>query len=343
MEVSLLAWFALSALVISLLVVDFVGHVRSPHAPTMKEASLWSLAYIGLAVSFGFLIWGFWDSTHAIQYWAGWITEWSLSLDNLFVFVIILSAFRVPREFQQKVLLIGIVLSLVFRFIFILVGVVIIERFVWIFYIFGSFLLYTAIKQAMEGIESGGQGEEEYKENLMTRLARKIFPTTNGFVSDRMLHRHDGKTYITPMLLVIIAVGTADVMFAVDSIPAIFGLTKVPFIVFAANAFSLLGLRQLYFVIDGLLERLAFLHYGLAAILGFIGVKLVLHALKENNLPFINGGEHIDVWEPSPNFSLVFIIVSLSITIIASIIYSSRKVEEAVSSSQEAVEEGQQK
>ena len=325
LEAPLLAWLGLGALVVVLLTIDFVGHVRSPHAPTMKEASTWSLAYIGLAVAFGFVIWWMWDLPHATQYWAGWVTEWSLSLDNLFVFVIILAAFKVPREYQQKVLLIGIVLSLVFRFVFILVGVAIIERFAWIFYIFGAFLLYTAIKQAMEGVETGEAAEGEYHENAMTRWARRIFPTTNGFVSDKMLHRHDGKTYITPMLLVIVAVGTADVMFAVDSIPAIFGLTKVPFIVFAANAFSLLGLRQLYFVIDGLLERLAFLHYGLAAILGFIGVKLVLHALHENNLPFINGGQGIHVWEPGIEFSLIYIVVVLGITIIASLVYSRKK------------------
>ncbi|OKL47648.1 tellurium resistance protein TerC [Boudabousia liubingyangii] len=325
MDVHILGWLGLAAIVIALLTVDFVGHVRSPHAPSMKEAATWSAAYIALAVSFGFLIWGIWDLNFATQYWAGWITEWSLSLDNLFVFVIILGAFRVPREYQQKVLLIGITLSLIFRFVFILVGVVIIEKFVWVFYIFGAFLIYTAIKQALEGVETGEHEDEEYKEAFLTRAARRVFPTTNGFVSDKMLHRHNGKTYITPMLLVIIAVGTADVMFAVDSIPAIFGLTKEPFLVFAANAFSLLGLRQLYFLIDGLLERLAYLHYGLAAILGFIGVKLVLHALHENSLPFINGGEGIHVWEPSINFSLAYIVVVLGVTIIASLLRGRRE------------------
>ncbi|AOZ72583.1 tellurium resistance protein TerC [Boudabousia tangfeifanii] len=328
MEVPLLAWLGLSAIIIALLTVDFVGHVRSPHAPSMKEAGTWSAAYIALAVSFGFIVWGMWDLNHASQYWAGWVTEWSLSLDNLFVFVIILAAFKVPRAYQQKVLLIGIVLSLIFRFIFILLGVVIIERFAWVFYIFGIFLIYTAIKQAMSGVEEGHSEEEaseEYQDNALTRFTRKILPTTDGFVGDRMLVRRDGKTYITPMLLVIIAVGTADVMFAVDSIPAIFGLTKEPFLVFAANAFSLLGLRQLYFLIDGMLERLAFLHYGLAAILGFIGVKLILHALHENNLPFINGGEGFHVWEPSIGFSLGFIVVVLTITIITSLVYSKNK------------------
>ncbi|OKL50030.1 TerC family protein [Boudabousia marimammalium] len=325
MSVHIYGWLLLIALVIVLLTVDFVGHVRSPHAPTLKEASIWSASYIALAVTFGFIVWFFWGFNYATQYWAGWVTEWSLSLDNLFVFVIILAAFRVPRAYQQKVLLIGIVLSLIFRFVFILIGVVVIERFSWVFYLFGAFLLWAAIKQAMEGLEQPSEDQEEYHDNLLTRWVRKVFPVTEGFVSDKMLHRHSGKTYITPMLLVILAIGTADVMFAVDSIPAIFGLTKEPFLVFAANAFSLLGLRQLYFLIDGLLERLAFLHYGLAAILGFIGVKLVLHALAENTLPFINGGEPTHLWEPSTEFSLIFIVVVLSATVVASLIYSRKQ------------------
>ena len=326
MHVHIAGWLILIALVIALLTVDFVGHVRSPHAPSLKEAAIWSASYMSLAVLFGFLVWYFWDLKYATQYWAGWVTEWSLSLDNLFVFVIILAAFKVPRAYQQKVLLIGIVLSLIFRFIFIVIGVVVIERFSWVFYLFGAFLLWAAIKQAREGIEKPEHDEEEeYHDNLMTRMVRKVFPTTDGFVSDKMLHRHGGKTFITPMLLVIIAVGTADVMFAVDSIPAIFGLTSEPYLVFAANAFSLLGLRQLYFLIDGLLERLAFLHYGLAAILGFIGVKLILHALHENSLSFINGGEGIHVYEPGTEVSLIYILVVLGITVVASLIYSRRE------------------
>ena len=321
MDVHILGWLGLGALVIVLLTVDFVGHVRNPHAPTIREAAGWSAAYVSLAARFGLVIWWIYGSVYSCQYYAGWVTEWSLSLDNLFVFVIIMAAFRVPRAYQQEVLLAGIVIALVLRLVFILLGAALINQFAWVFYIFGLFLIWTAISQAMEGVSNAE--EEEYEENTVTRWIRKIFPTTDGFVGGKLLHRHAGKTYITPMLIVIIAIGSADVMFAVDSIPAIFGLTKEPYIVFAANAFSLLGLRQLYFLIDGLLERLVFLHYGLAAILGFIGLKLVIHALAENNLSFLNGGQPIHlIPEPSIAVSLGYIVCVLVITTVSSLVYS---------------------
>lgn len=311
----------LAAIIIALIAVDIIGHVRTPHEPTLKEATVWSVAYIILGVAFGFIVWFFWDLRYAGEYWAGYITEKSLSLDNLFVFVLIISAFRVPRKYQQKVLLYGIVIALVMRLIFILVGAAIIEQFAWIFYIFGAWLLYTAYAQVKEGIQ-GDDEDDEYKETRLVRMVRKVFPVTDGFLSDKMLHRHAGRTYITPMLIVILALGSTDIMFAFDSIPAIFGLTKEPYLVFAANAFSLLGLRQLYFLIDGLLERLVFLHYGLAAILGFIGVKLILHAMHENDLPFINGGEGFNVPEVGIPLSLGFIAGTLVLTVIASLIKS---------------------
>ena len=318
MEVHALGWIILAAIIIALITVDIVGHVRTPHEPTIKEAAIWSIAYIALGIAFGFVVWAGWGLTYAGEYWAGYITEKSLSLDNLFVFVLIISAFRVPRKYQQKVLLYGIVMALVLRLIFILIGAAIIEQFAWVFYIFGAWLLYTAFSQVREGV--GDDDDDEYKETAFVRVVRKVFPVTDGFLSDKMLHRHAGKTYLTPMLLVIIALGSTDIMFAFDSIPAIFGLTNEAYLVFAANAFSLLGLRQLYFLIDGLLEKLVYLHYGLAAILAFIGVKLILHALHENEVPFINGGQPFDVPEIGIPASLVFIGITLVLTVIASMI-----------------------
>lgn len=321
----LAGWISLIAIVITLITIDIVGHVRTPHAPTLKEAGTWTAGYVALAVSFGFIVWYFWGLEYAGQYWAGWITEWSLSLDNLFVFVIIIAAFRVPREYQQKVLLSGIIIALVLRFFFILIGAQLIAQFSWIFYIFGLWLIWTAISQVREATENNEHHDGDYEEPLFVRATRKVFPVTDGFLSDKLLHRHGGKTYLTPMLLVIIAVGSADLMFAFDSIPAIFGLTSEPYLVFAANAFALLGLRQLYFLIDGLLERLVYLHWGLAAILGFIGVKLILHAMHENNLSFINGGEGFHVPEIGIPASLAFIVITLLITVIASV-WKSRSV-----------------
>lgn len=320
MDVHVLGWIGLAAVVIALITVDIVGHVRTPHAPTIKEAAIWTAAYVTLAVSFGFVIWGIYGLRYAGEYWAGWITEWSLSLDNLFVFVIIIAAFRVPREYQQKVLLSGIIIALVLRLIFIIIGAAIIERFAWVFYLFGAWLLWTAWTQIRH--DDDGDDLENYREPKFVSLVRKIFPVTEGFLSDKLLHRHAGTTYLTPMLLVIFALGSADLMFAFDSIPAIFGLTREPYLVFAANAFALLGLRQLYFLIDGLLNKLVYLHYGLAAILAFIGIKLILHAMHENSLPFINGGNPLQVPEIGIPLSLSFIVVTLAITVIASVLAS---------------------
>lgn len=327
MDVHILGWLGLIAVIIALLTIDFVGHVKAAHEPTIKEAAIWSAGYIALAAFFGVIIWLIYGLDYAAQYWAGWVTEWSLSLDNLFVFIIIIAAFRVPRKYQQKVLLAGIIIAMILRFVFIMLGAVIINSFAWVFYLFGLFLLYTAIKQATEGVTSENDFEaDDYEENALTRWIRKVIPTTEGFVGGKLLVRRAGKTFITPMLIVIIALGSADLMFAVDSIPAIFGLTTEPFIVFAATAFSLLGLRQLYFLIDGLLEKLAFLHYGLALILGFIGVKLIIHALHENSVPFINSGEPVHlVAEPGIGMSMAYIFGVLVITAIASVIYSKVK------------------
>jgi TerC family integral membrane protein len=317
MDVPFFVWALTIAAIVGMLIVDFVGHVRTPHAPTLRESAIWSAVYVGIAVLFGALVLWFSGGEYAGEYFAGYVTEKSLSVDNLFVFVLIMSTFAVPRALQQKVLLSGIVFALALRTVFILVGAAAIENFSWVFYLFGAILIYTAWVQARSG---GHSGDQDYQENAVLRFTRKVLPTTEDYSSDRMTVRIDGKRFITPLAVALIAIGTADVLFAVDSIPAIFGLTQETFLVFAANAFSLLGLRQLYFLIDGLLDRLVYLSYGLAVILGFIGAKLVIHALHTNALPFVNGGEHVTaIPEISTPVSLAVIVGTLVVTTVASL------------------------
>jgi tellurite resistance protein TerC len=317
MDVPFFVWALTIAVIVGMLVFDFVGHVRTPHAPTLRESAIWSAVYVGIAVVFGLLVLWFSGARYAGEYFAGYITEKSLSVDNLFVFVLIMATFAVPRALQQKVLLFGITFALALRTVFILVGAAAIENFSWVFYLFGAILIYTAWVQA----RSGGHGEDEdFQENAVLRVVRRILPTTEEYHSDRMTVRLDGRRLITPLAVALIAIGTADVIFAVDSIPAIFGLTQETYLVFAANAFSLLGLRQLYFLIDGLLDRLVYLSYGLAVILGFIGAKLVIHALHTNELPFVNGGEHVTaIPEISTPVSLAVILGTLVVTTAASL------------------------
>jgi tellurite resistance protein TerC len=322
MDVPFWVWAITIGLIVGMLAFDFIGHVRTPHAPTLRESAVWSAVYVAIAVVFGLLILWFYGADYGGQYFAGYITEKSLSIDNLFVFVLIMAGFGVPRELQQKVLLFGITFALVLRTVFIVVGAAAIENFSWVFYLFGAILIYTAWVQARSG---GHGGEEDYRENAVLRFARKVLPTTEEYHSDRMTVRLDGKRFITPLAIALLAIGTADVIFAVDSIPAIFGLTQETFLVFAANAFSLLGLRQLFFLIDGLLDRLVYLAYGLAVILGFIGAKLVIHALHTNELPFVNGGEHITAIPEIPTWlSLAVILVTLLVTTVASLAKSRR-------------------
>src|SRR3712207_4766431 len=310
-----------------MLLFDFIGHVRTPHAPTLRESAAWSAAYVGIAIVFGLLVWWGWGAGFAGEYFAGYITEKSLSVDNLFVFVLIMAAFGVPRELQQKVLLFGITFALLLRTVFILVGAAAIENFSWVFYLFGAILIYTAWVQA----RSGGHGDEDYSENAVLRFARKRLRTTDEYHSDRMAVELAGQRYLTPLAIALIPIGTADIVFALDSIPAIFGLTTETYLVFAANAFSLLGLRQLFFLIDGLLDRLVYLSYGLAVILGFIGAKLVIHALHTNELPFINGGEHVTLIPEVPTWlSLLVILATLTVTTVASLAKSRRDARERV-------------
>jgi tellurite resistance protein TerC len=325
MDVPFFVWALTIAAIVGLLIFDFVGHVRTPHAPSLRESAIWSAVYVGAAVVFGLLVLCFSGAEHAGEYFAGYVTEKSLSVDNLFVFVLIMATFAVPRDVQQKVLLFGITFALALRTVFILVGAAAIENFSWVFYLFGAILIYTAWVQARSG---GHSTEENYQENAVLRLVRRVVPTSEDYHSDRMTVRIGGKRLITPLSVALIAIGTADVLFAVDSIPAIFGLTQETYLVFAANAFSLLGLRQLFFLIDGLLDRLVYLAYGLAVILGFIGAKLVIHALHTNELPFVNGGEHITaVPEISTPVSLAVIVSALVVTTVASLV--SRRPERA--------------
>ena len=322
MNVPLWVWALTVAAIVAMLAFDLFGHVRTPHAPSMREATIWSSVYVGIAVVFGVLVWVFAGGTYGGEYFAGYITEKSLSVDNLFVFVLIMSSFAVPRELQQKVLLYGITFALVLRTIFIAVGAAAIENFSWVFYLFGAILVYTAYVQARSG---GHSSQEEYRENALLRFARKVLPTTDEYHSDKMTTRIDGKRFVTPLAIALLAIGSADIIFAVDSIPAIFGLTEETYLVFAANAFSLLGLRQLYFLIDGLLDRLVYLAYGLAVILGFIGFKLVVHALHTNELGFVNGGEHVTVIPEVPTWlSLSVIVVTLLVTTVASLLRTRR-------------------
>lgn len=319
-------WAATVGVVVALMTFEFLVHIRKSHEPSFKEAAWWSVFYIAVAVVFGAsMIW--WrDGESAAEFFAGYVTEKSLSIDNLFVFLVILSRFAVPKIYRQRVLMFGIILALVLRLLFILAGAAAIGAFSWVFYLFGVFLLWTAVGVARGGIEE----EEEYVENWLLRQFSKVLPSTKKYHGTKLVVRENGKRLVTPLLMVMIAIGTTDVLFAVDSIPAIFGLTTDPFIVFAANAFALMGLRQLYFVVHGLLRRLIYLSYGLAVVLAFIGVKLVLHALHENGLGFINGGEPVEsVPDIGIGLSLAVILVTLTITAVLSILGSQHKTRKA--------------
>ncbi|MHA7177609.1 TerC family protein [Arthrobacter sp. Sr24] len=323
MNVSPLIWGITIVVILALLAFDYFFHIRKAHIPTLKEAAVWSSIYVGLAVVFGIIVWVLGGHTMGGEYFAGYITEKALSVDNLFVFLVIMASFKVPREDQQKVLLFGIVFALIARTGFIFAGAALINTWSWMFYIFGIILLITA-GNLLKGEDSAS---DEDADNFIIRLAKRLFNTSDKYDGDKLVTVIDGKKVLTPMLLVMVAIGGTDLLFALDSIPAIFGLTQNVYIVFTATAFSLMGLRQLYFLLDGLLDRLIYLAYGLAAILAFIGVKLVLHALHENNLPFINGGEHVPVFEISTGLSLTVIIGVLAVTIIASLVSKSGKAQ----------------
>jgi tellurite resistance protein TerC len=323
MTESAYALFEIISMVIitGILIADVLMIFKRPHVPSARESALWISFYAVLALIFAGVLWQVVDHTKATEFLAGWLTEYSLSLDNLFVFVIIMGRFAVPKKYQQEVLMVGVVLALILRGIFIAVGAALIESFSAIFYLFGAFLLYTAWHQAFRSHDD----EEESESKLIVWLRKRI-EVSKDFDGAKIRTVQNGKKMFTPMLVVFIAIALTDVMFAFDSIPAIFGITTDAFIVFTANVFALMGLRQLYFLLGGLIDRLEYLKYGIAFILGFIGFKLVAHAMHVNELPFINGGHHID-WAPeiSTNTSLLVIVGSIAISATASIIKSRAK------------------
>ena len=329
-----LVWAITVVVTVGVLLVDLVVIGRRPHEPTMGEVSRHLVFFVGLAVLFGLGLW-FFAEPHALspnpgpEFFAGWLTEYSLSVDNLFIFIIIMANFAVPRQYQQTALMIGIVLALVMR---------------------GDLhrrrrrgdqrvqlgLLHLRRVPDLDGGQAGQGGrndddEEEYEENRLVRFAENHLPATKEWHGTKLFTKENGKRLITPMFLVVLTLGTTDLLFALDSIPAIYGLTQDPYLVFTANVFALMGLRQLYFLIGGLLQRLVYLSYGLAILLGFIGVKLVLHAMHENELPFINGGEHIE-WAPEIPIwlSLVVIVGTLAVTAVVSLAVSSRMTQEEI-------------
>ena len=314
MEVTPLVWIITIAVTIAFFVYEFFTHVRKPHEPSIAESARWSAFYIALALVFGVGVGVVSGWTFGGEYFAGYLTEKALSIDNLFVFLIVMSSFAVPKIYQQKVLMIGIVIALVLRGVFIAVGAALIENFTWVFYLFGALLLVLAYQQAFS------HGDSNVVDGRFMRFVRRHLPVTDEYHEDKLTVRKDGRRWVTPMLLTIVAIGFVDLIFAVDSIPAIYGLTEQAYLVFTANVFALMGLRQLFFLIGGLLERLVYLAQGLAVILAFIGVKLLIHALHKNELPFINGGEPITVIPEIPIWlSLLFIAGTIAVATVASL------------------------
>lgn len=314
MDVTPLVWLITIAVTIAFFVYEFYAHVRRPHEPSLGEAGRWSAFYIGLALIFGVGIGMVSGWRYGGEYFAGYLTEKALSVDNLFVFLLLMTGFAVPKIYQQKVLMIGIVIALIMRGIFIAVGAGLVANFSWIFYVFGALLLVLAYRQAF------GDHDTDPADGRFMRFVRRHLPVSDEYDGDRLFTVRGGARLATPMLLTIIAIGFIDLIFAVDSIPAIYGLTEEAYIVFTANAFALMGLRQLYFLVGGLLARLVYLSQGLAVILGFIGVKLVLHALHVNELPFVNGGQPVQ-WAPEIPiwFSLLFIAATVAVATAASL------------------------
>ena len=324
MHVTTEVWLITVGVLIAVLAFDVVVIGRRPHEPSMKECGIAIGVYSGMAVLFGLGVWVLASPRYAGEFFAGWLTEYSLSVDNLFIFIIIMSTLRVPRQLQQFALMVGIVLALVFRGAFIALGAAVIEAFAWVFFLFGAFLLYTALKLFID-YRSHGSREQDATDNALMRFVRKTLPATDEFhgtklvVSRQLLGRTDGaRHFITPMFVVVVALGSTDLLFALDSIPAIYGLTQEPYLVFAATVFALMGLRQLYFLIGGLLDRLVYLSVGLSVILAFIGVKLVLHAMNHYGWDATLGFDgEIPTW-----LSLTVIVATLAVTTVASLMKS---------------------
>ena len=310
LDVSLAAWAATIGLVLALLALDLLVTGRGPHEVGFGEAVRWSVFYIGVAIAFG-VVFGFiagWD--FGAEYFAGYIVEKSLSVDNLFVFVLLMGAFAVPPEYQQRVLTFGILLALVMRAIFIALGAALLAAFSFMFLIFGIVLVGTAVQ-----LYRHRDQDPSVEDNAIVGLAQRFLPVSEQFDEGRLVTKVDGQRVLTPLFLVLLAIGSTDIVFALDSIPAVFGVTEEPYIVFAANAFALLGLRALYFLVSGLLSRLVYLSTGLSLILAFIGVKLVLHwgHLQDDSVP-----------EIATSTSLAVIIGVLAVTTAASLLKARR-------------------
>ncbi len=313
MHVHPYAWIVTIVVMAAVLAVDVLIIGRRPHVPSMKECGILVGIFVTLAIAFGIGVWLISGPYYGKQFFAGYITEYSLSVDNLFIFLIIIDKLKVPAHLQQFALLVGIILALIFRGAFIALGAALISRLAWIFFLFGAFLLYTAIDLLRDYFT--GDTEEEPTENAMLRFMRRRFAMTDDFDGTKLTIVEQGQRLMTPMLYVIVALGTTDVMFALDSIPAIYGLTQEPYLVFTSNVFALMGLRQLYFLLGGLLKKLVYLPLGLSVILGFISIKLILHALGHYGLTESLGFSG----EISIEASLAVIIGTLALTTVASI------------------------
>jgi len=318
MHVTPLAWTLTIVVLLAVLAFDVFVVGRRPHEPSTRENALAIGMYVGAALLFGVGVSWLMGPAYGGQFIAGWLTEYSLSIDNLFIFLIIMSRLSVPRHLQQFALLVGIILALVFRGVFIALGAGLIQLFSGVFFLFGGFLIYTSISLAKDFFEK--DTEEEATDNLATRWVKRRFRFTEEFHGTQLRIREDGSRTWTPMFLVIVALGTADLLFALDSIPAIYGLTSEPYLVLTANIFALMGLRQLYFLLGNLLKKLVYLSLGLSVILAFIGVKLVLHAMHEYHLDTRLGFDG----EISLGVSLGVIVGTLAVTTIASLIASRR-------------------
>jgi len=315
-------WYLSVGLISFVILVDLIFQVKRPHEPTFKESAIQSTIYVGLALVFTFLVNEVWGAQFGGEYLAGFITEKSLSVDNLFVFLVIFTKFAVPRKLQSEALLVGIVLALILRGIFIYLGAAAIENFSWVFYIFGLFLLYSAALLVWDTLQD--DHADQVPGGKVVAFMKKHLRSVDEYHGTKLTIIQKGKRYVTPLLFVMVAIGLTDLLFALDSIPAVYGLTNEPYIVFMANAFALLGLRQLYFLLSGLMQRLKYLGVGLSIILAWIGVKLIIHALHKNELPFINGGDYVKaIPEISTELSLGVIITTLVITTVVSLIATS--------------------
>lgn len=324
MNVSLEVWVITAIIITAVIFIDLMFQLKRKGDPTFKESAIFTSVFLAAAIGFYFYVDQVWGKPYGSEYLAGFITEYSLSIDNLFIFLIIFTKLAVPEKAKRQALTIGILIALVLRFIFIAIGAVAIARFSWVFYLFGAFLIYTAYTLVRDHFKS--HGSEDAPGGKFIDFIKRRVNVTEEYHGAKVSIKKNGKRYYTPLLFAMIAIGSADLLFALDSIPAVYGLTKEPYIVFTANAFALLGLRHLFFLLSGLLSRLVYLGIGLSVILAWIGIKLVIHALHENELPFINGGKHFEgLPEISTNTSLGVILVTITIATVASLIKTRAK------------------